>query len=283
MKIPMIKENRIEKIVDCLQCINKYAYNREKFRDCVLQLYPLGKSEKSVFRGMVIPTLRHLGLILGYADFIRVSANGKLILKSKEFGEEEFKKVLRASFLEIDNQLFKFISELEKMSVYQVSEDTFLENIVEKIEGVSIKQKIERIKRWLRVLEQCDLVKTNKNLSVLFENLTQAKSDLNPEKKEKFFKEYLFKSYSFLAPQSAGIVDIADLRTEVALQIYLEKREILTEIQFDNLLRKLPIVTDEYIISLGQPMGAEEKLFKYCENYYRTMSIKIFHSKKGGE
>lgn len=282
MKIPMIKENRIEKIVDCLQCIDKYAYNREKFRDCVLQLYP-GKSEKSVFRGMVIPTLRHLGLILGYADFIRVSANGKLILKSKEFGEEEFKRVLRASFLEIDNQLFNFISELEKMSVYRVSEDTFLENIVEKIEGVSIKQKIERIKRWLKVLEQCDFVKTNKNLSILFENLTKGKSDLNSEKKEKNFKEYLFKSYSFLAPYSAGIVDIADLRAEVALQIYLEKREILTEIQFDNLLRKLPIVTDEYIISLGQPMGAEEKLFKYGENYYRTMSIKKLHSKKGGE
>lgn len=283
MKIPMIKENRIEKIVGCLQCIDKQAYNREKFRDCVLQLYP-HKSEKSVFRGMVIPTLRHLGLILGYAEFIRVSANGKLILKSKEFGEEEFKRVLRASFLEIDNYLFKFIAELEEKNVYQVSEDTFLETMIEKIEGVSIKQKIERIKRWLKVLEQCDLVKTNKNLSILFENLTQAKSDLNPGKKEKFFKEYLFKCYSsFLAPYSAGIVDIADLRTEVALQIYLEKREILTEIQFDNLLRKLPIVTDEYIISLGQPMGAEEKLFKYGENYYRTMSIKIFHSTKGVE
>lgn len=280
MKIPMIKENRIEKIVGCLQCIDKHAYNRERFRECVLQLYPPGKSEKSVFRGMVIPTLRHLGLILGYAEFIRVSANGKLILKSKEFGEEEFKRVLRASFLEIDNQLFKFISELEKMSVYQVSEDTFLENMVERSEGVSIKQKIERIKRWLKVLEQCDLIKTKKNISILFENLIQAKSDLNLEKKEKIFKEYLFKSYSILAPQSAGIVDIADLRAEVALQIYLEKREVLTEIQFDNLLRKLAIATDEYIISLGQPMGAEEKLFKYGENYYRTMSIKILHNKR---
>jgi hypothetical protein len=276
----MIKENRIEKIVGCLQCIDKHAYNRERFRECVLQLYPPGKSEKSVFRGMVIPTLRHLGLILGYAEFIRVSANGKLILKSKEFGEEEFKRVLRASFLEIDNQLFKFISELEKMSVYQVSEDTFLENMVERSEGVSIKQKIERIKRWLKVLEQCDLIKTKKNISILFENLIQAKSDLNLEKKEKIFKEYLFKSYSILAPQSAGIVDIADLRAEVALQIYLEKREVLTEIQFDNLLRKLAIATDEYIISLGQPMGAEEKLFKYGENYYRTMSIKILHNKR---
>lgn len=280
MKIPMIKENRIEKIVGCLQCIDKHAYNRERFRECVLQLYPPGKSEKSVFRGMVIPTLRHLGLILGYAEFIRVSANGKLILKSKEFGEEEFKRVLRASFLEIDNQLFKFISELEKMSVYQVSEDTFLENMVERSEGVSIKQKIERIKRWLKVLEQCDLIKTKKNISILVENLIQAKSDLNLEKKEKIFKEYLFKSYSILAPQSAGIVDIADLRAEVALQIYLEKREVLTEIQFDNLLRKLAIATDEYIISLGQPMGAEEKLFKYGENYYRTMSIKILHNKR---
>lgn len=279
MKIPIIKENRIEKIVECLQCIDKYAYNREKFKECILQLYP-GKSEKSVLRGMVIPTLRHLGLIVGYAEFIRVSANGKLILKSQNFGDVGLKRGLRAVFLEIDNQFFNFFSKLQKMGEYKISHNIFLNDMIRKIEGPSIKQKKERINKWLRMLEQCILIKINETISISAENLAQAKSDLDFKKKKGFFKEYFFKSYSILASRSAGIVDITDLRSEVALQIYLEKREILTETQFDNLLRELPIITNEYIISLGRPMGAEEKLFKYGEDYYKTLSIKKFRKKE---
>lgn len=279
MKIPMIKENRVEKIIECLQCIDKHAYNREKFRECILQLYP-GKSEKSVLRGMVIPTLRHLRLIVGYAEFIRVSANGKLILKRQDFGDDDFKRVVSAVFLEIDNQFFKFISELEKMGKYKISHDIFLENMIGKIDGPSIKQKKERIDKWLKMIDQCGLIKKNEIISILSKNLAQAKSDLDFKKKMKFFKEYFFESYSNLASQSAGIVDIADLRSEVALQIYIQKRKILTETQFDNLLREIPIVTNKYIISLGRPMGAEEKLFKYGEDYYRTLSIKKFRKKE---
>jgi hypothetical protein len=282
MKIPLIKEKRIEKIVECLKCIDRYAYNREKIKECILRLYP-GKSEKSVFRGMVIPSLRRLGLILGYGGFIRVGANGKLILKSQNAGEKEFKRVLRAVFFEIDNQYFRFIIELKKFGRFHVPYDEFLEQMIEKVEGPSIKQKKERIVNWLKMIEQCTLIKTkNKNISLISKNIDEAKYELNFKRKKNFFKEYLFESYSALAPQSAGIVDIADLRAEIALKIYSERKEILTEAQFDNLLRDMPMVTEEYIISLGQPMGAEEKLFKHDENYYRTISIKIFPKKEKG-
>lgn len=280
MKIPLIKENHVEKIIECLQCIDKHAYDREKIRDCVLELYP-GKTEKSVFRGMVIPTLRDLGLIVGYGEFIRVSANGKLMLRSQDFGKYEFKRILRAVFLEIDNSLFKFILELEKLGKYRVLYNKFLNNMIKKIEGPNRKQKKERIDRWWKMVEQCELVTPkSKTISILSKNLSQAKKELEFRKKRRFFKEYLFKSYSALAPQSAGIVNITDLRADVASQIYSEKREILTEIQFDNLLRELPIITNEYKISLGRPMGAEEKLFRYKGDYYITLSIDIFHKEE---
>jgi hypothetical protein len=90
------------------------------------------------------------------------------------------------------------------------------------------------------------------------------------------FKKYLFKAYFELSKKTAGIIDIADLRENVALKLLRENKIILTENQFDEMLRKIPFATDDYIISFGRPMGAEEKLFERNGNYFRTLSIKFF-------
>lgn len=108
-EIPLIKEYRINKLKACLRCIDDHPFNRDKQKDCILNLYP-GKSEKSVFRGMIIPSLRHLGLILGYRGFIRVSANGKIITESKILSDELHQRVLRAVMYEIDQNKFKLIN-----------------------------------------------------------------------------------------------------------------------------------------------------------------------------
>ena len=71
-------------------------------------------------------------------------------------------------------------------------------------------------------------------------------------------------------------MDIVDLREYVALSFYRKENKILTESQFDNKLALLPLVTNDYVISLGHPMGAEEKLFAYKGDYYRTLSITLF-------
>lgn len=61
---------------------------------------------------------------------------------------------------------------------------------------------------------------------------------------------------------------------------YARHNLIVTEEQFDELLRGVKFATDDYIISLGRAMGAEEKLFKHEDNYYRTVSIR-FLNKEG--
>ena len=94
-----------------------------------------------------------------------------------------------------------------------------------------------------------------------------------------YFKKCLFEAYFGLRKETAGIVDIADLRENVAVKLLRENKIILTENQFDEMLRKIPFATDSYIISFGRPMGAEEKLFKYKDNYFRTLSIHF--SKRG--
>ena len=77
--IPLIKEHRIQKLFQVLDCFERFPFNRDSLRECVLQLYE-DKEEKSIFRGMVIPSLRHMGLILGYDEDLRLSANGNLIV-----------------------------------------------------------------------------------------------------------------------------------------------------------------------------------------------------------
>ena len=119
-KILPIKEYRFDKLVKCLECIDKNAFNREKQRDCVLDLYQNRKGkdiehrDKSIFRGMVISSLRYLGLIMGYSDFIRASANGKLLICSKLIDLELHNRVSRALVYELDRSTFKFITIIKK-------------------------------------------------------------------------------------------------------------------------------------------------------------------------
>ncbi|MBA7716233.1 hypothetical protein ES703_125301 [subsurface metagenome] len=88
------------------------------------------------------------------------------------------------------------------------------------------------------------------------------------------FKSYFFKAYFELAEKSAGIVDIPDLRERVSIRVLRVHKMILTEDQFDKMLRDILFKTDEYIISLGKPMGAREKLFEYKGDYFRTLLVK---------
>ena len=95
------------------------------------------------------------------------------------------------------------------------------------------------------------------------------------------FEKYLMESFLELRKEVGIIVDIADLRERVAMKLLDNEKEILTENQFDDRLREIPLATNEYIISLGRSMGAEEKLFSYKGKYYRTLSIEFAGGKQG--
>lgn len=269
-KIPLIKEYRIDKLKSGLECIDKYHFNRDKQKDCILNLYK-GKSEKSVFRGMIIPSLRHLGLIIGYGDFLRTSASGKLIIKSELMNKNLHRRVLRAVIYEIDKNIFQFIDTIK--NTYPISIQNFLKLM--DIDAPSEKQKKERIFHWLFILRKVELIDYNaQNITIDEHKYNQTLSDVNIDYKNvEDFRKYLFDVYFKLSKKTAGIIDIADLRESVAIKMLKDNKIILTEDQFDEMLRKISFATDDYIISFGRPMGAEEKLFKYKGNYFRTLSI----------
>ena len=279
-KIPLIKEYRVDKLKNCLKYIDTYSFNRDKQKEFILSLYPDKKDkdpehkEKSVFRGMVIPSLRHLGLIVGYGDLLRTSANGKLIIESELTNKNLHQRVLRAVIYEIDQNIFQFIDVLRENDSINIRNFLQLMNI----NAPSEKQKKERISHWFSILKEVELINYNaKNIIFNEHKYNQILSDVDVNNKSmEDFKKYLFNVYFELSKKTAGIIDIADLRENVALKLLRENKIILTENQFDEMLRKIPFATDDYIISFGRPMGAEEKLFKRNGNYFRTLSIKFF-------
>ena len=279
-KIPLIKEYRVDKLKNCLKYIDTYSFNRDKQKEFILSLYPDKKDkdpehkEKSVFRGMVIPSLRHLGLIVGYGDLLRTSANGKLIIESELTNKNLHQRVLRAVIYEIDQNIFQFIDVLRENDSINIRNFLQLMNI----NAPSEKQKKERISHWFSILKEVEIINYNaKNIIFNEHKYNQILSDVDVNNKSmEDFKKYLFNAYFELSKKTAGIIDIADLRENVALKLLRENKIILTENQFDEMLRKIPFATDDYIISFGRPMGAEEKLFKRNGNYFRTLSIKFF-------
>ncbi len=279
MKIPSIKEDRLRMLLKILECIEVHKFNRLKIRDCIVELYH-GKSEKSVFRGMAVNTVRNLGLIFGGDEAIRPSANGKLLLESR-CNVDLHDKTRATIFLEIDKNLFGFIDALEIVE----SEPVSYRDFGQRIEGGK-----EYKEAWLKLLEAAGLVRLTKertwakrSIFLLRDTLSVAKGNLDYLKKKRLFRVYLFTAYKELSLKQAGIVDIEDLRGLVGLKFLRERGEILTEMQFDHLLREIPLVTSKYIISFGRPMGSEEKLFELNKKYYRTLSIASFaHDKVNG-
>lgn len=269
-QIPLIKEYRIDKLKQSLHCINESPFDRDRQKDCIMKLYE-GKSEKSVFRGMVIPSLRALGLIIGYSGAIRLSANARIIYESqKEYTLHE--RVLRAIILRIDQDLFGFLHVLQRYG--KLAKQDFINIVDSEIEAKNERQKRERILHWLSMLQQAGLVERKDDIGIQEENYRIAVSDANSRKKDKSkMEKYLVNSYLELRKQSGEVVDIADLRESVALR-FLDDGVILTEDQFDDLLSELPFATEKYIISFGSSMGAG-KLFEHEGRYYRTLVIRM--------
>lgn len=275
--LPLIKENRIDKLKASLKCIAAHPFDRRKQRDCIMGLYP-GKTEKSVFRGMVIPSLRHLGFIIGHGGGLRVSANARIIIDSENIGGDLHKRSLRAVMYEVDKTKFGFIDTLvERIPIMWTG---FLEKVVPTLDVPDGRIR-ERVVSWLSILEQAELIDSiTPKVDLNEENRKQAVYDLDTSNvNTEQFRTLLFEEYLRLGKKTAGIVDITDLRASIASIMLVKEQKIVTEGMFDNLLRSIPFATDNYLISLGRPMGAEEKLFEYKGNYYRTISIEYL---KGG-
>jgi hypothetical protein len=223
---------------------------------------------------MAIPTLRRLGLIVGFDDLIRISANGKIILEGWKLSERLGKRALGAIVYEFDVAGIDLVLLLKRHSL--ISEEDILKAFLPKVKAPNESGKKERVKDWLNLLAYCGLAKKDENYWSI--NLTMLKttmSDIDARKKRSLFSKCLYPSYQQLVDASKGMQSqpIEDLRIEVAFIILNRHKKILTEKQFDELLSAYPKTRSNYRISFGRSMGADEKLFLFNGSYYQTISI----------
>ena len=276
-----------ERIFELLKCINDHSYDRNGFQEAVLELYP-GKSPKSVFRGMAVPTLRSLGFVVGYADVIRISANGALIHAARQESRPEGLRALRAVLLEMDDGI-GILSYLEDKSAIpiQVLIDDWTRKVDISDSRVTHKPEAqnraarERIRDWVNFLTFAESLYTSgQDIRADIQHLIQTRNDIDastPEKRAGFDENFL-KVYKRIVVEQNGIrtVEIEHLRKELATRVYGQSRLLITEKQFDALLKEFPRTSDQYTITFGHSMGADEKLFFFQGQYYQTVSIRFY-------
>ena len=278
--LPVIKEYRLDRLTKCLECIGKFESNRVNQRNCILSHYSNDKNsdiehrEKSIFRGMVLSSLRILRLILGKADMIKLSANGKLIVISYNTNLDLYDRVISLIIFELDCDLFNLLSYIveSKKTVYKKEIYQKLKDIMV---GISDTQKTERLDKWISILKQAKLILgVKKTLEIRKTTYEQILKDYSIDNLElDLFRKHFLDSYNELGRSTSGIVDIRKLREETITRLFLISNQIFTERKFDESLRSLNLEDEGYLVSFGKPMGGGEKLFEYKNKYYKTIHI----------
>lgn len=273
---PLIKERRSERLFKSLLCIDNNRYNRSEQVSCVLKLYdnaPKNK-EKSIFRGMVIPTLGKLGLILDYGKMVKPSENGRLLLLGKLLGNDISKFVEGQILADLDLETFHFLDIIEKEGPEKLK-------VMEKLLALTTgdcpdKQKLERVNNWLTLLDKGELVKKSRESITLNLDFLNTLHQQNEEalKKIKEFRHETLSTYSKLAKETQGIVDIEEIRIEVCGSFLKKYNRVVTKRIFDQMLSDLIREETKLIITLGHSMGKGEKLLKMDGEYYRTIYIR---------
>jgi len=285
---PLLKEDRLEYILESLQCFQTSPLDRDRQKQCVLNVY-VTKSErsqkdlreqewahmdKSIFRGMVIPSLRYLGLIIGDGEFLRLSSNGALAVAADSCSPDLKSRVLASLVYEIDQSQFKYLSVISSQpSPRQVLESCLSNALL--TSGPSERQRRERTRHWLHLLADTGLVE-NKNGVLRISELYSVMPQLLEVRDEDidWFLPALFSSHKQLV-QSFGseCCSIVDLRRQVSLDELKKSSRIVTRQRFDQLMQLVPFEGKDYMLSFGVPIGWGEDLIRYHDKQYSTLII----------
>lgn len=275
---PVIKESNLGKIISALQCFEKWPMNRDKQRDCVLSLYEpkpgrdSAQRDKSIFRGMVVSSLAHLGFIVGDGAYLRVSSNGHLAVIASKCDARTNRRVLKALFYEIDNRSFHLLDLIRVSSDGTgVAESILIQACTS---GQNFKQKQERVHSWLTLLEQAGLV-TDKDgsLLALYSRLDlQADLEVSQDDIDAWFRRALFEAYD-AAKETNGVCDVVKLRARLAEEELLTSGRIVTRNRFDQLMQKLPFEGTGYMLSFGSPISGGQELLEYNGQSFKTIIV----------
>ncbi|TRZ96955.1 MAG: hypothetical protein D4R82_00165 [Dehalococcoidia bacterium] len=263
-------------ICAAMQILYHYGENRSELREHVLAMFN-STDEKSVFRGMYVPTMRALGLTMGFGQEIRCSSNGRLLFEAYSKSNNEGKRVLGKLLVEIDEDNYNIVGFLKNRFV------TEYKSIVEFITQTDVSLGLiplsdtvanERIRKFMRYLIEGRIVKQGNSQYVLDEaGYQQTEVDTDVIKVSEFWN-VLFTCYNSIKEMKAGFpsVPVYQLRNEVSKQFY-QRGIALTEKEFDSLINGLQLIQSDYIIKFSRPMMESEKLLHLGGEVYSGMAI----------
>jgi len=249
-----------------LDALRSNEFDRDGFRIGVMELFEADKDEKSVFRGMAVPTLRSLGLMAGFDREMRLTANGSIV--GLGLARQPMDRAPLAVVLQ-DIESRRNLDRVWRGKPVREAEavDMLIEQ--ESAEGKRAGDVAGRVRRWLGYLEFAGLLERRELSGEL---VRRPRAPARISKRE--FAGKLRDCYRTLSPRTVGeaIVPVEDVRRCVAQAFYADGR-ILISSGFDACLERLLIGAGEGVF-LHRSMGADEALFVSQGVGYSSLSIR---------
>ena len=274
-QVPSLKA-KAEWIPPALQMIRDNEGNYETMQEAVASYWQKvsvrvrSPSKRNSLRAVFGPTLRHLQLISGEGDSVRLTSKGNEVLKAWESGgDTAFKKAFARHLVKLDKDRWVgLIFELQK-HVKPVDIDEFLEHLKKKYPDSDIsKDKLQKLLRnyyeyvGLVQIEEASVVLRKRQLEILVKGI-----DFVPS--EQGFLQALLTAYEELQKEASGnpYIPIPHLR---------EKTCSITGMwpdDFDKLMMRIPKETSDYIIHLTQPMLRKPGGIRFAGKYLYFIAI----------
>lgn len=272
--IPSLKA-RPEWLPGALYCIEQFSGNYEDMVECIVEKWKAqshrikAPSRRNSLRAVFGPTLRHLQLIMGEGDEIRLMSKGRELLKvSQKEGKPAFKRALATHLVKLDKERWiGVIFELKRLGAI-VSHDSLL-NHLQSIHADS-QLNNDKLRKFINYYAYVGLLNFERGLIKLRQRqLHMVEKGLEPMISEQDFVGSLLASYKTLGPEKYGspYVPIPELREAVCEEMYIWPDD------FDKMLKQIPKESSHYLIHLTQPMSRKAGGIKFHEKYLYYIAI----------
>lgn len=260
-------------LLNVVLALKKHEYDRDGFRDAVLEIFP-GKEEKSVFRGMAIPSLRTLGLLVGFELETHLSSDGALVAADHDPKAPKTNEPMRLLLreIEVERGLHSAWTS-ENLSIAAIR-DAFARVDSDDDKSSPKGDFLGRVNRWVNYLEYFGIIfkegnRLRRNVPILPASFQYSESVIAA------FAEELHASYRRLIRAEVGepVVAFEDLRRELALALWRSKQLVVMKRDFDRILSEC-LTKESVDIHLHRSMGADEGLFTFREVSYQSVSMK---------
>lgn len=246
------------RLLPVVLALRKHEYDRIGFRLSVMELFAASVEEKSVLRGMAIPTLRGFGLLLGFEQSLHLSSDGALVAAGADRDSHD---PMRAILYELEEEL-QLASAWGPSQMVGAATDKLCA-----LDGTATPESRRRAQRWISYLEYFGVV-VRKGETLLRAKRLPAKMAY-PD-----FAKHLASAYKSLSPKTIGepAVAIDEIARSVALD-YFTAGLVLTRQVFDKCLTRC-LDEGKLPLHLHRSMGAEQKLFRYGAEVYESISLR---------